>query len=213
MVRTLFKTKKPHDYKIYIAGYFQAGKSTMVHSLDPNAISIDKPIRKELGDEKSSTTIGFDLGHLIWSRPNEKSDGVIMSEKEFEREKKEYNGWIHKKIEIKGSPGQLHFKDVREMVAKSSDGVLFVIDSADPAQIGNALTLLTESRCLLGENIPMVILANKQDLDNRLSPEEISNLIKEDTYGASGKYNHGLKEAVIRLLRIIVGEITQNLQH
>jgi len=69
--------KKNYDYKIYVCGFFQAGKTTLVHSLDPRAMSIDKPLRQLYRGEKTSTTVGFDLGHLIWARPNENSEGVI----------------------------------------------------------------------------------------------------------------------------------------
>ncbi|MHA1403627.1 MAG: ADP-ribosylation factor-like protein [Candidatus Helarchaeota archaeon] len=164
-------------------------------------------LRQLYRGEKTSTTVGFDLGHLIWARPNENSEGVIMSLDEFLKEKSEYAGWLIKKIEIKGSPGQLHFKDVRNMVARGSDGVLFVIDSSDPNSIGNALTLIAECKCMLGENVPMVVVANKQDLEEAITPEEISDLIKEKTRGGSARNNFGIKEAIIQLLRMITGEI------
>ncbi|MHA1405630.1 MAG: ADP-ribosylation factor-like protein [Candidatus Helarchaeota archaeon] len=167
-------------------------------------------LRQLYRGEKTSTTVGFDLGHLIWARPNENSEGVIMSLDKFLKEKSEYAGWLIKKIEIKGSPGQLHFKDVRRMVARGSDGVLFVVDSSDPNSIGNALTLIAECRCMLGENVPMVVVANKQDLEEALTPEEISDLIKENAHGGSARNNFGIKEAIIQLLRIITGEITES---
>ncbi|MHA1671883.1 MAG: ADP-ribosylation factor-like protein [Promethearchaeota archaeon] len=197
--------KKPYDYKIYVCGFFQAGKTTLVHSLDSDAMSIDKPLKDLYRGEQSTTTVGFDLGHLVWARPNKNkhSDGVIMSKKEYVAEKEEYKGWDVKLIEIKGSPGQLHFKVIREIVAKGSDGVLFLVDSSDPGSIGNAMTLLSECRCLLGDNVPLVVIANKQDLDSALSPEEVSNLINEKAYAGSGKNNFGIKEAIIKLLKMI----------
>jgi len=201
---------KKYDYKIYVCGYFQAGKTTLIHKLDPNAMSIEKPLRDLYRGEKSTTTLGFDLGHLVWTRPKENTDGVIMSLQQFKNEKKEYEGWIHKIIEIKGGPGQMHFKDMRNIVSKGSHGVLFLIDSADPGSIGKALTLISECQCFLGNNIPMVVIANKQDLDYAMSPEEISELIGMKAYGGSAKNNFGIKEAVIKLLRIICGEIKQN---
>ncbi|MHA1313151.1 MAG: ADP-ribosylation factor-like protein [Candidatus Helarchaeota archaeon] len=93
------------------------------------------------------------------------------------------------------------------MVARGSDGVLFVIDSSDPNSIGNALTLIAECKCMLGENVPMVVVANKQDLEEAITPEEISDLIKEKTRGGSARNNFGIKEAIIQLLRMITGEI------
>ncbi|MFW9881006.1 MAG: hypothetical protein ACFFG0_48710, partial [Candidatus Thorarchaeota archaeon] len=77
------------------------------------------------------------------------------------------------------------------------------------SSIGNALSLIAETRCLLGNEIPMVIIANKQDLDIALSPDEISCLISEKTYSGSAKNNFGIKEAIIRLLRIITNEKKQ----
>ena len=205
----MVKIKRPHDYKIYVCGFFQAGKTTLVHTLDPDSMSIDKPLRDLYRGEKSTTTVGFDLGHLVWTRPNEDVDGVIMSKNDFIKERNEYKDWLYKVIELKGSPGQLHFKDVRRMVAKDSDGVLFLVDSSDPLSIGNALALITEARCILGDNIPLVIIANKQDLDEALTSEEVSNLINEKTYPGSAKNNFGIKEAIIHLLRIISGEVTE----
>ncbi len=199
--------RKPYDYKIYVCGFFQAGKTTLIHTLDPNAMSIDKPLKELYRGEHATTTVGFDLGYLVWARPNSNSDGVIMNKTEYLREKKEYEGWETKVIEIKGCPGQLHFKDIREMVASGSDGVLFIIDSSDPNSIGNALILLEECKCLLGENIPIISIANKQDLDTAMSPEEVSNLINESTFAGSAKNNFGIKEAIIRLIKIIKGEI------
>lgn len=204
MVKT---PKKAYDYKIYVCGFFQAGKTTLIHSLDPNAMSIEKELKELYHGEKSSTTVGFDLGHLVWARPKENTDGIIMNLAEFKKEKDEYQDWICKTIEIKGGPGQLHFKDMRAIVSQGSDGILFIIDSSDPGSIGNALTLITECYQLLNNNIPMVIIANKQDLEFALPPEEISNLINYETFGGSAKNNFGIKEALIRLLRTINGEL------
>ncbi len=209
----VIKKGKTYDYKIYVCGYFQAGKTTLIHSLDPNAMSIEKKLRELYYGKESSTTVGFDLGHLVWARPRENTDGILMSWFEFEKERDEYKDWICKLIELKGSPGQLHFKDMRNIVSKGSDGILFVIDSSDPGSIGYALTLIEESRCFLGKSIPLVVLANKQDLEIALPPEKVSDLIKFETFGGSAKNNFGVKEALIRLLRIIVKEIKQDYQN
>jgi len=204
------RIKKPHDYKIYIAGYFQAGKTTLIHSLDKRAFSIDKPLKELYRGEKSTTTVGFDLGSILWCRPNMSSSGVITNIDDYNENTEEYKDWIINKIELKGGPGQLHFKPVREHVIKDSQGILFVIDSTDTSVIGKALTLLAESRVLLGYEIPIIIIANKQDLAEANTPEMISNIIGETTFGASAKENYGVKEAIISLLnRIIKGEQVQ----
>lgn len=201
--------KKPYDYKIYVAGYFQAGKTTLIHSLDNKAFSIDKPLKGLYRGEESSTTVGFDLGTILWCRPNMGSSGVITNLEDYNENPEDYKDMIINRIELKGGPGQLHFKPVREHVIKDSQGILFVIDSSDINVIGNAITLLAESRVLLGFDIPIIIIANKQDLADANPPDMVSNILGETTYGASAKENFGVKEALISLLNKIVREPIQ----
>ena len=116
--------------KIFVTGFFNSGKSTLVHTLDEKAIHVEKKLSKAYNEEKTSTTTGFDLGRLVWARPNlnYETEGVIMSKTEYLREKDEYSGWHIKYIELKGSPGQTQFSAVRKILATGSDGVIFLID-------------------------------------------------------------------------------------
>ncbi len=193
--------KKPYDYKIYVAGPFQAGKTTLIHKLDPKALSIEKPLR----DGSGSTTTAFDLGHVFWVRPREESQGLVISEQEFEKEKDQYNGYIVSKVELKGGPGQIHFKAVREMVMKNSDGILFLVDSSDPMSIGQASALLEEAVLHLGKDIPIVVLANKQDLPDAMPVETVKTLLGDseiitDIFPASALNNVGISDAISYLL-------------
>lgn len=197
--------KRSYDYKIYVAGYFQAGKTTLIHSLDKNAMSIDKPLKKLYQGEPGSTTVGFDLGYVLWLRPNEDTKGVVTSREDYKEHPEEYENWLAKLIELKGGPGQLHFKPVREHVCKDSDGVIFVIDSSDINAIGHAISLLAEARNFLGEDIPIKVVANKQDLEEANEPEAIADLIGEPAYGVSAKENFGVTEAILDLLLEIEG--------
>ncbi|MHA1294238.1 MAG: hypothetical protein ACTSQJ_16415 [Promethearchaeota archaeon] len=191
--------------KIFITGFFNSGKSTLVHSLDNKAIHVEKKLLKPFDDEKTHTTTGFDLGRLIWARPNldPETEGVLMSKSEYLKDKAEYSGWYIKEIELKGCPGQMHFASVRKILAKGSDGVLFLIDGCDLNNIGNALVILEETKVALGNNVPMRILANKSDRDDFQGCEIISNLIGEYVYEGSGKYNIGIKDAIIEILKKI----------
>ena len=105
---------KNYDYRVFVAGPFQAGKTTFVHTLDPQATSIERDMKELYRGEKSSTTVGFDLGRVIWARKFPESYGLIIPKNEFILTKSEYSDWITKEIELKGSPGQLHFKPVRQ---------------------------------------------------------------------------------------------------
>ncbi|MHA1595854.1 MAG: GTP-binding protein [Candidatus Baldrarchaeia archaeon] len=187
--------------KVYVVGPFQAGKTTLVHSLDPKAVSIERIYKH--GSTIISTTVGFDMGRVLWLHGDE--DKIIESSKLRREDLKSKNMEIWE-VTLMGAPGQLHFKNVREAIAKGSDGVLFVIDSTKPGQAGYIFALLEEIRNFLGDNIPMVLIANKQDLKNALKAERIREILKLDgvkIIEASAIKGEGVMEGLIELLKMI----------
>ncbi len=194
--------------KVFITGFFNSGKTTMIHTLDDKAISVEKKLNVPYDANKTHTTTGFDLARLIWARPNLDSGtvGVIMSKTEYLKEMNEYSGWHIKSIELKGSPGQMQFHSVRKILAKGSDGVIMLIDGCDLANIGNALVILEETKANLGLNIPIRIIANKSDREDFNGCEMISNMVGVDVYEASALCNIGVKDAIIEVLKMIVNE-------
>jgi signal recognition particle receptor subunit beta len=192
---------KAYDYKVYVTGPFQAGKTTLIHSLDPNAISVERDLKEDYRGEKSSTTTGFDLGRVIWVRKTAEHLGLVIPKNEFIKEKSEYEGWIVKEIELRGVPGQLHFKFVRDTMRKNSDGVLVVVDASDPGMIGEAAAILAESIASFGD-IPMEIVANKQDRDDASPPEVVATWLGvPSAKGMSAKDRESCKDAVTLLLK------------
>lgn len=192
--------------KIFVTGFFNAGKTTLIHTLDDKAISVEKRLAEEYEPGKTHTTTGFDLGRLVWARPNlnNETEGVIMSKTEYLREINEYSGWYTKDIELKGSPGQTQFKTVRKILAKGCDGVIMLIDGCDLANIGNALVILEEVRANFGLTIPLRIIANKSDRVDFFGAEMISDMIGDIVYEGSAKDNIGIKDAIIEVLKSIV---------
>ena len=71
--------------KIFVTGFFNSGKSTLVHALDDKAIHCEKKLKKAFDTDKTTTTTGFDLGKMVWMRPNLdcQTGGVIMSRQSF----------------------------------------------------------------------------------------------------------------------------------
>jgi len=203
---------KNNKIKIFITGFFNSGKTTLIHTLDDKAISVEKKLAQAYNDEKTHTTTGFDLARLIWARPNLdfKTEGVIMNKTEYLRDKSEYSGWHALNIELKGCPGQMQFSAVRRILAKKSDGVILLIDGCDLANIGNGLVILEETRAVLGQNIPIRIIANKADRDDYCGCEMISNMIGEQVYSTSAKCNIGIKDAIIYVCKIILNGTNEN---
>lgn len=126
-----------------------------------------------------------------------------MSKTEYLREKDEYSGWHIKYIELKGSPGQTQFSAVRKILAKGSDGVIFLIDGSDLGNIGNGLVVLEEIKSVLGQSVPLRIIANKSDRSDYYGCEMISNMLGEQVFEGSGKFNIGIKDAIIQVLKTI----------
>ena len=200
---SIIKKLKSYDFKVYVTGPFQAGKTTLIHSLDPKAISIERDMKEEYRGEKSTTTTGFDLGRVIWVRKESGFMGLIVPKDEYIREVSEYEGWIVKEIELRGVPGQLHFKFVRDTMRSNSDGVLMIVDSSDPGMIGDASAILAETQTAFG-NIPIVSVANKQDRHDSVSPEDVANWLGvPETIGMSAQNRESSKDALILLLRLI----------
>lgn len=184
-----------------MTGPFQAGKTTLIHTLDPDAISIERDMKEEYRGEKGTTTTGFDLGRVVWVRKEQDHFGLVVPKNEFEKEKTEYEGWITKEIEIRGVPGQIHFKFVRDTMRTNTDGVLMIVDSSDYSMIGEASAILAETQSAFGK-MPLSIIANKQDRHDAASPDEVASWIGViETHGISAKDRENSKDALVHLLK------------
>ena len=195
---------KSYDYKVYVTGPFQAGKTTLIHSLDPDAISIERDMKEEYRGEKGTTTTGFDLGRVIWVRKELSHTGLIVPKNEFIKQRLEYDGWNAKEIELRGVPGQLHFQFVRDSMRTNTDGVLVIVDSSDYGMIGDACAILAETLASFSE-IPLEVIANKQDRDDAASPEEVAKWLGVDkATGMYGRNPNSSQDALLLLLNKIV---------
>ena len=181
--------KKPRTVKIFVAGPFHAGKTTIVHFLDSKSQSVERTL-----EDGTTTTIVFDLGHVWW-------DGC---DKMFSDEEAKANGCDPIKVMLMGSPGQIHMSPVREATSKGAQGVLFVVDSTAPGQLGHAIAIFEEVKSFLGKEVPMVVVANKQDLCNAMKASAMKDLMKIDSVQfieGSAVTGQGIKEALLMLLK------------
>ena len=74
-------------------------------------------------------------------------------------------------VALFGTPGQSRFNYMIEAIAKGGDGFILIIDSSFPESWPYATAILNEV-AKVGKR-PCVIAANKQDLPNAWSPEEV----------------------------------------
>ncbi|MCK4384613.1 MAG: hypothetical protein KAW66_15045, partial [Candidatus Lokiarchaeota archaeon] len=72
------------------------------------------------------------------------------------------------------------------------------------------LVILEETRIVLGQGIPIKIIANKSDREDYCGREMISNMIGEQVYKGSAKTNVGIKDAIIQVCKIIINGTNEN---
>jgi len=93
--------------------------------------------------EKFPTTVALDIGHVDY--------------KTFS-------------TDLFGTPGQERFDLLLKPLGEEAVGVFVVIDSTDPKTFSRAKEMV--QKCYV-ESLPQVVVANKQNLDGALKPEEI----------------------------------------
>ena len=146
---------------------------------------VSKFSRKATSIEALGTTVAFDFGR--------KYDEVNVFD-----------------LHIFGTPGHTRFAFLQEILAKGSAGVILVVDSTNPETFGLARDVLYRVKREISENVPVVILANKQDLEGALTPEEVAKHlsigIDIPVVGTVATQNQGLREA----LQLILEQISKS---
>ena len=114
------------------------------------------------------------------------------------------------RVYLFGTPGLLRFSVMRDIVSSGSDGVIFIFDSAAPEKDTEAIQILNSIRKTLGPNIPILYLANKQDLEESRFPEvvKIQNDLPESSkiVPTSTKTGKNIEES----LKYLVNQIYDN---
>jgi small GTP-binding protein len=186
--------------KIVIGGPYHSGKTTTIKSLDSNATSLE---RKQADGQ--TTTVGFDAGKMVLYNRN--GTEYIISKQDYDLQKNELKDCEEVAMVILfGCAGQMRFKDVRKATMRGAKGVLFVVDSTNPGHIGHCVALFEEIRIILGENIPLVVCANKQDIPEAMNAQKVKELLSIDSapvFETSALTGVGVKDALIKLLQLI----------
>lgn len=106
-----------------------------------------------------------------------------------------------------GTPGLLRFRVMRDLVCNGADGFIFVFDAANPETDEEAISILNSVR---KQDVPIIYIANKQDLKEARSPEIIKNQNKLPQeckiFPTSTKTGLNIKES----LNYLVNEVYEN---
>jgi uncharacterized protein len=98
---------------------------------------------KAISVDRTGTTVALDHGHT------------------------EFDGFS---VDLFGTPGQARFDPLLKRLGSEALGVIIMVDSTDPGTFDRTKEMLTKSTT---KGLPLVIAANKADLEGAVNPEEI----------------------------------------
>jgi small GTP-binding protein len=174
--------------KVVIAGPFAAGKTQFI-----NTVSEIKTVKTERRTQQLSeksvkdyTTVAMDFGKVRIDDEHE--------------------------LYIFGTPGQFRFDFMWEILGEGALGIIILVDSTDPTTFHEARKIINffQSRF----PVPIVVGANKQDLPNAWSPEDVRIALDIDeeegipVIPVSAIDKESVKNALLTLFEIIRVNLT-----
>ncbi len=175
--RVLFNILRPGGVKIFIPKILVTGPFNAGKSSFVKRIAPESVSVDRMALGQVPTTIAMDIGHV------------------------EYKGFV---ADVFGTPGQERFDLILDVLSKGAVGAFIMVDSTEPKTFARAKEMM--KRCK-AEAIPKVIVANKQDLPNSLSPEEIRKVMNIDKntpiVPVSLHLDEGIEDALDALLDIV----------
>ncbi|RLG31679.1 GTP-binding protein [Methanosarcinales archaeon] len=175
--KIFFEILEPGGVRVFIPKLLVTGPYNAGKTTFTHAIAPDSVSVERQTFELFPTTVGLDIGHI------------------------DYKGFS---ADVFGTPGQERFDLLLEPLGREAIGTFIVIDSTKPETFVRAKEMIRMCRT---EAIPKVIIANKQDLPNALSPGEIKkkmSLWEEiPIVPVSATDEQGLSEALNTLFSLI----------
>jgi signal recognition particle receptor subunit beta len=132
-------------YKIIVTGPFNSGKTQFIQTIsDIPVVSTERRVTTEDRGIKAETTVAMDYGRV-------KLDDKILH--------------------LNGTPGQVRFDFMWEILAKEMNGFVILVDSVDRGSFPEVLELAGIFQKF--HRVPYLVAANKQDLEGAASLAEI----------------------------------------
>ena len=175
--KTFFELTEPGGIKVFIPKLLVTGPYNAGKTTFVHSIAEKAVSVERQAYELFPTTVGLDIGHV------------------------DYKGFS---ADVFGTPGQERFDLLLEPLARESIGTFIVIDSTKPDTFTRAKEMINMCRA---EAIPKVIVANKHDLPNALTPDKIKKRMAlwEDVpiVPVSALNNKGVHQALDALFELI----------
>lgn len=140
--------------KMVITGPFSAGKTEFIRSISEiDVVSTERKISSEAERVKEETTVAMDFGRITVD------DDLVLY--------------------LFGTPGQRRFDFMWEILSEGMLGFIVLIDSVRPETFREAKHILEIFRSYAPT--PYVVAANKQDLADAWSPDDLRIALKIDS--------------------------------
>lgn len=132
-------------YKVVVTGPFNSGKTEFVkNGSDIDIVETERSITTEDKGIKALTTVAMDFGRVDYADA---------------------------RVHLYGTPGQTRFSFMWETLAKDMNGFIVLVDATDPPSFPDAAELIETFSGF--EEVPFIVVANKVDLDDAVSLEEV----------------------------------------
>ena len=139
--------------KMVITGPFSAGKTQFISSVSEiDVVTTERKISSDAERVKEETTVAMDFGRITVD------DDLVLY--------------------LFGTPGQRRFDFMWEILAEGMLGFIVLIDSVRPETFREAKHILEVFRGY--SSTPYVVAANKQDLPDAWSPDDLRIALKID---------------------------------
>jgi small GTP-binding protein len=132
--------------KIVVTGPFSAGKTQFIQTISEiDVVATERKISRPEEGIKDQTTVAMDFGRITVD------ESLVLY--------------------MFGTPGQRRFDFMWEILAEGMLGFVVLLDSVRPETFREARSILDTFRSYAP--VPYVVAANKQDLEDAWSPEDL----------------------------------------
>ena len=171
--------------KMVITGPFSAGKTEFIQSVSEiDVVSTERKISSDAERVKEDTTVAMDFGRITVD------DDLVLY--------------------LFGTPGQRRFDFMWEILSEGMLGFVVLVDSVRPETFREARHILEVFKAYA--ETPYVVAANKQDLPDAWSPDDVRIALRIDknikVLGCVARDKETVKEVLLELLYSIL----ENLQ-
>jgi len=141
-----------HILKLLVTGDVDAGKTEFIRTISEiDIVSTDAKTTDEYSELKDETTVAMDFGRLTID------DALVLH--------------------LYGTPGQERFDFMWDILSKGILGFIVLVDSSRPQTFIQARRIIDFFFEATDGGCPYVVAANKQDIEEGFSPEDVKNIL------------------------------------